>query len=55
MIKDMNMMVTYHGGQLYIIPTLLKFTNMTQTQIIENLLIENKRDKIPPFFVVESS
>ena len=37
------------GSQLHIIPPLLQFPKMTHNQLIYNLLIGNKRDKIPPF------
>ena len=54
-LKKGNLMVGYHGGQLHILPPLLQFTKIIQNELINNLLIGNKRDNIPPFFVDSSS
>ena len=48
MVKKINIMVGYHGGQLQILPSLLKFTKIMRKQLIDNRLIWNKKDKTPP-------
>ena len=50
MMKERNLTVGYHGGQIHILPILLLFTKMAYKHLIENLVIGNKRDNIPPFF-----
>ena len=49
LMKKGNMTVVYHRIYLNILPPLFQFTNMTQKQLVDNLLIQNKRDNITPF------
>ena len=55
MMKDINLTVGYCWVHLHILPLLLQFIKMMCNQLIDNLLIGNKRDKIHPFFVDSSS
>ena len=51
MMKERNMMIGYHGLQIHRLPPLSQSPKVTCKKLIENLLIRNNRDKIPPFFV----
>ena len=54
MMKKSNLVVGYHGGQLQILHSLLQFPNMICKQLIENLLVGNKRYKIPLFCLLDN-
>ena len=49
MIKKRNLTVGYHGRHINILPPLLKFTKVTCNNLIDDLLIGNKRYNIPPY------
>ena len=47
------MIVGFHHGRLQVVPVYWTYPNMIIKQLIVNWFIENEREKIPPFAVLQ--
>ena len=48
-MKKRQLTMGYHSGRLQVLPVHWRFPKMTSKQLIENWFVGNKKDKIPPF------